>query len=250
MTFNLGAQVITIRETLRDLPSEYSRLITPLLDRAIALSGIDILLFEERARQGQEAFSQEIVSRPNATNQKVAQLIDQVEKVLDRLPTVGEPISFEVKEIAPETPFSIKAVVLRPTEASSLISLDRVWTYRDRFERSGNSFYAPFSIDFGESFTLSDVTENESLGKERSKVNLLRLQLYVFKEGLEMVSSPVNKGGVGTRYIVKSFDTLIILSQRFYNTPDRWREIAEVNGLEYPYTLYSGQVIFIPTQRE
>jgi len=39
---------------------------------------------------------------------------------------------------------------------------------------------------------------------------------------------------------------LPIIATKFYGVPDQWQAIANVNGLDYPYTVVPGQVLEIP----
>ncbi len=47
----------------------------------------------------------------------------------------------------------------------------------------------------------------------------------------------------GYRYTVVADDTIYMIGERFKIS---WRELAEINGIQSPYTIYPGQVITIP----
>ncbi len=48
---------------------------------------------------------------------------------------------------------------------------------------------------------------------------------------------------LGDTYIVQEGDFLVALADEFNTT---WQELAELNGIDYPYTIYSGQVLQLP----
>ena len=247
MTFNLGAQITVIRQTLRELPLVYSQLVEPIIEESIILSGIDIKPYQERVRSGQAAFSQVILSRPSGESQEIRNLIERVSEVIANLPPVAGKLRSEVKEIQPDTPLDLPSLIANPSQSDSRFDFDGIiWTYFDLFQRSGSPLYAPFFINLGESLVIADFTKKNGSGNKRAKIDLLLMQLFVLQEGLEMISTPVSQGRPGIRYTVKVFDNLPVLSQRFYNTTDRWREIAEANQLEYPYTLNPGEILIIP----
>ena len=47
-------------------------------------------------------------------------------------------------------------------------------------------------------------------------------------------------------YKVQSGDSLLGLAEKLLGSPDRWREIADLNGIGPPYTLYPGQELKVP----
>lgn len=51
-------------------------------------------------------------------------------------------------------------------------------------------------------------------------------------------------------YVVKGTDTLQSIAQSFYHDPEKWREIAEANGIENPRLLTTGTTINIPALDE
>lgn len=47
-------------------------------------------------------------------------------------------------------------------------------------------------------------------------------------------------------HVVAPGDTLSGISQKRFHTPARWGDIAALNNLKRPYTIYPGQVIKLP----
>lgn len=83
------------------------------------------------------------------------------------------------------------------------------------------------------------------LPMQRNAQHQLELQLLTLKEGLELQDNPLNQRQQNL-HIVQEAETLPILSVRFYGKPDYWLELARVNGIEYPYTVWPGQQLKIP----
>lgn len=54
---------------------------------------------------------------------------------------------------------------------------------------------------------------------------------------------PVSTPGY-TQYVVKQGEYLVLIARQ-YNL--HWRTLATVNGIQYPYTIYPGQILLIPT---
>jgi len=83
---------------------------------------------------------------------------------------------------------------------------------------------------------------------QRHTISSMEAQLLTLREGLEATPNPAEDTTGIIRYQVKhSGETLQEVSVRYYGgTPDKWQAIAEQNGIEYPYELYSGLVLQIP----
>lgn len=47
-------------------------------------------------------------------------------------------------------------------------------------------------------------------------------------------------------HFVEAGDTLWEITNKYYETPHRWIEIAEANGLKPPYTILAGQRLRLP----
>jgi nucleoid-associated protein YgaU len=86
----------------------------------------------------------------------------------------------------------------------------------------------------------------EDLPMQRSARNLLQAQLLTLQEGLEFEFNPLRKTQAVKRYQVGDFETLPIISNRLFGTPDYWRAIAEANEMVYPYTVYPGMQLTVP----
>ena len=59
------------------------------------------------------------------------------------------------------------------------------------------------------------------------------------------VVPPIGSSSTGT-YTVKSGDCLMGIARQRLGDPHRWREIANLNGIGPPYTIYPGQVLKVP----
>ncbi|MEO0376644.1 MAG: hypothetical protein AAF329_18895 [Cyanobacteria bacterium P01_A01_bin.17] len=83
---------------------------------------------------------------------------------------------------------------------------------------------------------------------QRSAANLLELQLVTLSEGLELSQNPALTTGDASvnQHTCAAFETLPIISTRYYGSPDNWPAIAEFNDLDYPYTVIPGQILKIP----
>ncbi len=84
---------------------------------------------------------------------------------------------------------------------------------------------------------------------QRAYQDILIMQLMVLQEGLTMpVANPFLRPSAQAvqRYTVGAFETLPIIAAKFYGAPDQWQAIADVNNLEYPYTVVPGQILEIP----
>jgi LysM repeat protein/uncharacterized protein YvpB len=66
--------------------------------------------------------------------------------------------------------------------------------------------------------------------------------MAVFGEGNPAGDQPLETGGEKS-YTVRGGDYLTALAQRFDTT---WQELAELNDIPYPYTIYTGQVLKLP----
>ena len=52
-------------------------------------------------------------------------------------------------------------------------------------------------------------------------------------------------------YTVRNGDTFYKISQKFYNTPDRWKEIWNYNKyIKKPHWIFPGDTLIVPTYRE
>ena len=83
------------------------------------------------------------------------------------------------------------------------------------------------------------------LPMQRSARSQLQIQAMTLIEGLELRHNPLVVRS-DKRHTVQDAETLFIVSQRMYQTPDRWLDIANENSIEYPFTVYPGQVLRIP----
>lgn len=82
---------------------------------------------------------------------------------------------------------------------------------------------------------------------QRSHRNQLEMQLLTLDEGLALQNNPLEQSSAVRTFTVGAGDTLQIVSDRLWGTPEYWRALAQANGLEYPYLLVTGQVLTVPT---
>lgn len=85
------------------------------------------------------------------------------------------------------------------------------------------------------------------LPMRRSARNQLILQLMTLTEGLALSQNPLEQNAAIQQHVVSEGETLPIVSLRLYGTVDYWQAIASANELEYPYLIYPGQVLKVPT---
>jgi len=64
----------------------------------------------------------------------------------------------------------------------------------------------------------------------------------------ETGTTRTNAEGDTTEYVVQSGDSLAAIAQEVYGDPTLWREIAQANDLEEPYSLTVGDTLDIPEQ--
>ena len=84
------------------------------------------------------------------------------------------------------------------------------------------------------------------IAMERSCANLLRVQLMALDEGLDLYFNPLEKRQRIRHHRVGDGETLPIISMRVFQTPDRWRDIARENEIDYPFVVYPGQILRLP----
>jgi nucleoid-associated protein YgaU len=59
---------------------------------------------------------------------------------------------------------------------------------------------------------------------------------------------PANAEGDSREYVVQTGDSLAAIAQEVYGDPTLWREIAEANDIEAPYSLTVGDTLVIPAE--
>ena len=63
----------------------------------------------------------------------------------------------------------------------------------------------------------------------------------------EEKSAESKSSGTSEKYTVQSGDTLMGISRKLFNgDPQYWDEIAELNGIKAPYTIYPGRELKLP----
>jgi len=59
--------------------------------------------------------------------------------------------------------------------------------------------------------------------------------------------SPAVKPSSDAEYVVQKGDTLSAIAEQKLGSPEKWKVIAQVNGIDDPATLRVGQKLVIPT---
>ncbi len=73
-------------------------------------------------------------------------------------------------------------------------------------------------------------------------------ELKLPKEGQEttQASAQTQTSTPSKTYTVQSGDCLMGIARKLLGDPHRWREIANLNGIGPPYTIYPGQELEVP----
>ncbi|MBT9159554.1 MAG: hypothetical protein DDT26_00813 [Dehalococcoidia bacterium] len=93
-------------------------------------------------------------------------------------------------------------------------------------------------------FTLEALRSDVAM--QRFVNDALTLQLDALRTGLEVADTPTIRPAIARRYVVTEYDTLTLISQRLYGSPQLWRLLAEANNLSYPYSVAPGLVLEVP----
>ena len=96
---------------------------------------------------------------------------------------------------------------------------------------------------------LSEITKESlmvDLAMQRSTRSQLQMQLMVVQEGLGLEFNPLQRRQPIERHLVGEFETLQTISTRLFGKPDYWEAIAKINNIQYPFTVYPGQVLKVP----
>ena len=65
----------------------------------------------------------------------------------------------------------------------------------------------------------------------------------------EEESGESTSSGTSGEYTVQSGDTLMGISRKLFNgDPQYWDEIADLNGIQSPYTIYPGDELTVPEE--
>lgn len=82
------------------------------------------------------------------------------------------------------------------------------------------------------------------------EADVIKSRLAVLEgKSVTVARSIANNSG---KYKVKNGDTLQIISQRFFNTTKRWKEILKLNDkiLSHPNALQTGMELLIPERNQ
>lgn len=85
------------------------------------------------------------------------------------------------------------------------------------------------------------------LPMQRAYQNQIKLQLITLFEGLDLENNPLNQSVPIAEHRVGANETLQTISVRLWGVPDYWRALAEANDLSYPYLVYAGLVLKVPS---
>jgi nucleoid-associated protein YgaU len=61
-------------------------------------------------------------------------------------------------------------------------------------------------------------------------------------------TTPANAEGDSREYVVQTGDSLAAIAQEVYGDPTLWREIADANDIEAPFSLTVGDTLVIPAE--
>ena len=84
------------------------------------------------------------------------------------------------------------------------------------------------------------------LPMQRNADHCLQLQLRVMKEGLQLISNPLQRQSAPRYHTVGHGETIQIIAMREYEDVGMWRAIAAENRMEYPYSVWVGMVLRLP----
>ena len=104
-----------------------------------------------------------------------------------------------------------------------------------------------YAWDFGDGTTGSGVNVTHSY----EAVGTYKVTLTVTDdgEGTDRVVAQFEASSTSRTYTVQSGDTLMGISRKLFNgDPKYWDEIAALNGIGPPYTIYPGDVLKVPEQ--
>lgn len=77
--------------------------------------------------------------------------------------------------------------------------------------------------------------------------------MLVLKESPSPLSmtNPTSGGRPGrSRHVVHSDESLMSISTAAFGTPDAWRVIADINGIDDPWSIRPGDVVYLPARDE
>ncbi|MFB0536994.1 MAG: PKD domain-containing protein [Anaerolineae bacterium] len=134
-----------------------------------------------------------------------------------------------------------KAVIKGP--ASGAVGETLRFNAADSTDEDGR--IVSYDWDFGDGTTGSGVNVTHSYGEEGS----YQVTLTVTDDGKEtdQAKAPTEAVPAAKTYQVQSGDTLMEISRKLFNgDPQYWDEIAELNGIKAPYTLYPGDELKVP----
>lgn len=80
----------------------------------------------------------------------------------------------------------------------------------------------------------------------RNARNQMELQLTALLEGLELPLNPINRDAPKRQHTVAEGDTLQIVALRQLGDARYWVNIAQLNGLQYPFAIRPGMILQLP----
>ncbi len=102
-----------------------------------------------------------------------------------------------------------------------------------------------YAWDFGDGTTGSGVNVTHSY--KAAGTYKVTLTVTDDGKGTAQVSSPREVSAASNTYTVQSGDTLMGISRKLFNgDPQYWDEIADLNDIKAPYTIYPGQELKVP----
>jgi nucleoid-associated protein YgaU len=136
---------------------------------------------------------------------------------------------------------SPRAVISGPT--SGLVGQSLSFSGADSSDPDGR--IVSYVWNFGDGATGSGVNVTHSY----KAAGTYKVTLTVTDDGngTAQVSSQREVSAASNTYTVQSGDTLMEISRKLFNgDPQYWDEIAALNGIQAPYTIYPGDVLKVP----
>jgi len=153
---------------------------------------------------------------------------------------VGTPIPFP----APGVVGALTSVP--PTAQTSATKPPTAQTSATYTVKSGDYLYAIADQQLGDANRWTEIASLNNISAPYTIYPGQVLKLPTSVQGSQPQSSPAPTPAPATTYTVKSGDYLYAIAAQQLGDANRWTEIASLNNISAPYTIYSGQVLKLP----
>jgi nucleoid-associated protein YgaU len=134
-----------------------------------------------------------------------------------------------------------RAVISGPTSGS----VDERLSFSGANSTDPDGRVVSYAWDFGDGITGSGVNVTHSY--EAAGTYKVTLTVTDDGKGTAQASSQPKVFATSNTYTVQSGDTLMEISRKLFNgDPQYWDEIADLNGIQAPYTIHPGDVLKVP----